>query len=177
MKNFMVAIFGRADANRNDDDYIQAYNLSKNLSEIGCIIINGGYGGIMEASSKGTFDAHGTSIGVLFKNDERPENPYLKKKFFVKDLYLRQKKLIEKSDFFVAFEPKAGTLSEVCLVFALWKRGEKLDSPMLLVGEKWKRIVTYLISEDVLERDYLNKLFFCRDSSEAFFKIKEFLGG
>jgi uncharacterized protein (TIGR00725 family) len=179
-----VAIFGRADALKSNVDYKEAFACAKRLSENGFSIITGGYGGIMEAASKGTFESNGKAIGIvcsLFKN--RKPNPYLSETIFSETLFERQKLLVEKSDAFVAFEPKAGTLSEVSLIFALRKNRNKASSPLCLVGKKWHKIINFFKKERIIPENLLKYTFLSESGVEAsqtlidFFCEKEVISG
>ncbi len=177
-----VAIFGRSDISINNSIYKEAFKCSKCLSEKGFAIITGGYGGIMEAASKGAID--GKLIGVPCSEFKaRRPNPYLKEVIWATNLFERQRILIERSDAFVAFEPKAGTLSEVFLIFALRKSGKKVNCPVCFVGKKWSNFMDFLKKERIISKNLLKYVFMSKDGKEAarsiinFFEEKEVFSG
>ncbi|MFB3850494.1 MAG: LOG family protein [Acidobacteriota bacterium] len=163
-----VAIFGKADVSSADLTYKEAFECSKHLSENGYSIVTGGYEGVMEAASKAAFKSGGKAIGIpcsLFK--KRNPNPYLSEVIFAENLYERQRLLVEKADAFVAFEPKTGTLSEVSLIFALRKNGDKASSPLCLVGEKWLKIMDFFEKERIIPKNLLKYTFLCENGFSA----------
>jgi len=60
-----------------DKTYVVAREVGRLLAEAGATLINGGYGGVMEAASWGASEAGGTVIGVLQGTDRNEGNPHL----------------------------------------------------------------------------------------------------
>jgi len=125
-------------ASRVDDPklYEEGVELGRFLAERGYVVKCGGYGGLMEAVSKGVNDAGGEVIGVTLEyfDKTRPKNPYLTKRIPTKDLFERLKKLIVGSDIFIAQTGSVGTLNEIFMVWAL-KYGLGLDFRICLIGD------------------------------------------
>ncbi|MEM2325169.1 MAG: TIGR00725 family protein, partial [Archaeoglobaceae archaeon] len=48
----------------NEETYKLAYRVGELIAEKGCILINGGLGGVMEASAKGAKSKGGIPVGV-----------------------------------------------------------------------------------------------------------------
>lgn len=61
----LVTIFGAYDPKPGEAEYEIAYAVGKALAERGYVIVNGGYSGTMEASSKGAKEAGGESYGIV----------------------------------------------------------------------------------------------------------------
>ena len=61
----LVTIFGAYDPEPGTPEYETAYTIGKALAERGYVVVNGGYTGTMEASSKGAKEAGGESYGVV----------------------------------------------------------------------------------------------------------------
>lgn len=164
----IVAFFGSAQIKEDEKIYMDAMNCSKTLSLNNFKVVTGGYSGIMEAASRGAKEGNGESIGVICNSfNGRKPNPYLTKKIITKDLYERQKTLIEMANYFVAFEPKVGTLSEVMMIFALRKKGEKVKSPLCLIGKKWHDLMTILKKKRIFEKNLLKYTFFFHDGKKC----------
>ncbi len=90
-----VAVFGSGSAPPDHPVLGEAERLGKGLAEAGCTLMNGGYGGTMEASSRGARKAAGEVIGVtmdLFAPRLQP-NQWLTKEQRVKDFFPRLKHL------------------------------------------------------------------------------------
>lgn len=121
--------------------YKEGVELGRFLAEKGYKVKCGGYGGLMEAVSKGVNEAGGEVIGVTLEyfDEIRPKNPYLTKRIPAKDLFERLKKLIEGSEIFIAQRGSIGTLNEIFMVWAL-KYGLNLDFRICLIGREYEEI-------------------------------------
>jgi len=123
--------------------YEEGIELGRFLAEKGYKVKCGGYGGLMEAVSKGVKQAGGEVIGITLEyfDEIRPKNPYLTERIPAKNLFERLKKLIDGSDIFIAQTGSIGTLNEIFMVWAL-KYGLGLDYRICLIGdiyEEFKR--------------------------------------
>ncbi|HNQ77574.1 MAG TPA: LOG family protein [Acidobacteriota bacterium] len=168
MAKRVIAVFGRADALKNETDYTEAREAGRILAREGFSIISGGYGGVMEAVSMGAHEKGGEAAGVVFAFEpSRSPNPYLTKAVAAPDLFERQKFLVERADGYIAFPPGAGTLSEVCLLWAHRKSGAKREAPLALVGEKWKRLTGLLREEGIIPENLLQYDFWFGSGVEA----------
>ena len=119
--------------------YEEGMELGKFLASRGYIVKCGGYGGLMEAVSKGVKEAGGEVIGITLKyfDEIRPKNPYLTKRIQTADLFERLKKLIEDSEIFVAQKGSIGTLNEIFMVWAL-KYGLGLNFRICVIGDVYE---------------------------------------
>ena len=115
--------------------YQEGVELGKFLASKGYVVKCGGYGGLMEAVSRGVKEAGGEVIGITLKDFDiiRPKNPYLDKRIQAKDLFERLKLLIEGSELFVAQKGSIGTLNEIFMVWAL-KYGLGKNFRICLIG-------------------------------------------
>ena len=57
--NFSVAVFGSSELRETDRAYQLAYRTGQALARAGFSVVTGGYGGVMEAASRGARDAGG----------------------------------------------------------------------------------------------------------------------
>ena len=132
--------FGASKSTQNSLEYNEGIKLGKFLSQNGYIVKCGGYQGLMEAVSKGVYEAGGKCIGVTIElfDKFRPKNPYLYKKIVCKDLYERLKNLIEGSELFIAQKGSIGTLNEIFMVAALKYGGFMPDIRIVLIGKEYK---------------------------------------
>jgi uncharacterized protein (TIGR00725 family) len=126
------------------------------LAESGIVVLNGGYGGAMEASSLGASQTGGRSEGVVCRAfSERAPSPYLSKCIWTSDLFERTRVLYERADGYIALEPRAGTLWEVAGLWALAKAGQGLDKRLVLLGATWDRLAASLNRGGIVERNLL----------------------
>jgi len=133
-----VAVFGSGSAPPGHPVLGEAERLGKGLAEAGYTLMNGGYGGTMEASSRGARQAAGEVIGVtmdLFAPRLQP-NQWLTKEQRVKDFFPRLKQLTS-ADAFVVLRGGIGTLTEATLVWSLLQTGQLSPRPFVFVGRGW----------------------------------------
>ncbi len=71
----IITVFGSALPKPTDEEYLTAYKLGRLIGEANLGVCSGGYGGIMEAVSKGCTEAGGEAIGVTVKSFRRSPNP------------------------------------------------------------------------------------------------------
>jgi len=104
----IATTFGASTAHRNSIEYKEGVKIGSFLAKKGFIVKCGGYGGLMEAISKGVRKENGECIGVLLEKFEkhRNKNPFLTKRVVCKTLYERIEKLIE-GTFKVLFKKEA----------------------------------------------------------------------
>ena len=61
----LVAVFGAYEPRPGDVAYEQARGVGDQLGRLGYSVITGGYGGVMEAASRGAVEAGGEALGVI----------------------------------------------------------------------------------------------------------------
>jgi uncharacterized protein (TIGR00725 family) len=150
----VIAVFGSGSAPPDHPVIAQAEHLGQLLAQNGYVLMCGGYGGTMEASSRGARQAGGEVIGVtmdLFA--DREANAYLTEEKRVKDFYPRLKQLTS-ADGFVVLMGGIGTLTEATLAWSLLETGQISARPFVFVGEGWHdlfdafRVVTFMRAQD-----------------------------
>jgi uncharacterized protein (TIGR00730 family) len=151
-----VAVFGSGSAPPDHPVLAEAERLGQLLAEAGFTLMSGGYGGTMEAASRGAQQAGGQVIGVtmdLFTPRLRP-NPWLTKERRVKDFFPRLKKLAS-ADAFVVLRGGIGTLTEATLVWSLLQTGQVSPRPFVFVGAGWHSLFDAFRAETFMsERDF-----------------------
>src|SRR5919197_6619528 len=149
----VVSVFGSSRAERESDEYREAYQVGKLLAEAGYIVCNGGYDGTMEAASRGCKEAGGRTIGVTVEVfGQRAPNEFLDEEVGTASLLMRLDKLTALADAFVVLTGSFGTLLEMALVWNLWSMQVYPDKPIILLGPAWKAAVDCL-SRHLLVRD------------------------
>lgn len=137
-----VTVFGSARVGEESAEYREALRLGRMLAEDGHVIVSGGYGGIMEAVSRGAHGAGGRVVGVTVAPwaERLAPNRYLSEERSAQTLFERLEALVE-SDALIALPGGAGTLGEVALAWNLRQMGLMSAKPVILVGESWRRMV------------------------------------
>lgn len=151
-----IAVFGSGSAPRGHPVLAEAERLGWLLAKAGFTIICGGYGGTMEAASRGARQADGQVIGVtmdLFSPDLTP-NSWLTREERVKDFFPRLKQLTN-ADGFVLLQGGIGTLTEATLTWSLLQTGQISPRPFVFVGDGWRRLFDAFRAETLMtERDF-----------------------
>ncbi len=151
-----VAVFGSSEPRPGEPLYERAYRLGLLLSAAGHTLLTGGYGGVMEAASRGARDAGGTVIGVgcaLFSG--RTPNPYLHQLVLAPDLFTRTRQLVEGARGYVVLPGKSGTLAELAMLWALDRAGCLPHRPVILLGDAWSEFVDALSQMRMIEPEQL----------------------
>jgi hypothetical protein len=152
VKNRTVGVFGSSEPLPGEPLYEQARRTGALLARAGCVVVNGGYGGVMEAASRGAREAEGHVVGVTAATfGARAPNRYLVEERREQDLFARTRRLIEGSDAFIILPGRSGTLAELTLVWALCRSRQMPDKPVALLGEVWAAFLEALQSLDFLE--------------------------
>ncbi len=140
-----VTVFGSSKVSPTEEPYQQALRLGRLLAEAGYVVCSGGYGGVMEAVSRGAAEAGGTVIGVTVEtwSPRLRSNPWLSQEFVAPHLFDRLQRLIA-SDAYVAMPGGLGTLGEVAVTWNLFQTDSIPVRPLILVGELWRRFVQYV---------------------------------
>lgn len=90
-----------------------AAEMGKLIAENGYILVNGGMGGVMEASAKGAKSAGGVVIAILPGKSVDEANNYVDIAIPTGLGYMRNPMVILNSDVVVAIDGSYGTLSEI----------------------------------------------------------------
>ncbi|MGD8624316.1 MAG: LOG family protein [Anaerolineae bacterium] len=136
-----IAVFGSGSAPGGHQVLAQAEELGRLLAEAGFAVVSGGYGGTMEAASRGARLAGGEVVGVtmdLFTPRLKP-NGWLTRERRVKDFFPRLKHLTN-ADGFIVLQGGIGTLTEATLTWSLLQTGQIPPRPFLFVGTGWQHL-------------------------------------
>lgn len=135
-----MTIFGSSKPVEGEDEYEFARRLGYELGKVGFTICNGGYGGTMEATSRGAREAGAKTIGVTVSTFGGSANRWVEQEIKAKDLFERLRILIEKGDAYVVLRGGTGTLVELSLVWELMNKGLIELKPFVAVNF-WTPIV------------------------------------
>ncbi len=148
---FWIAVFGSGQVSADDPSYQAAVELGAALAKAGWIVLNGGYGGIMEAVSKGAASAGGKVIGITTPwLRSRTPNAYLSQQKEAPTYLQRLEQLLLPADAAVVFPGGSGTFLEIIAIVTLHDRGFWRDRPILFFGNYWKTTLESLRSQGVL---------------------------
>jgi hypothetical protein len=146
-----VAVFGSGSGTEADLD--RARRLGAGLARAGYVVLNGGYGGTMEAAAAGAREAGGRAIGVTCAEFTfRPgPNSHLAEVIEAPTLFARLEHLVRDAAAYVALPGGNGTLVEIALAWEYLRRGLILPRPLVAWREPWQRIFKRLSDGPYLE--------------------------
>jgi uncharacterized protein (TIGR00730 family) len=145
-----VAVFGASGTAPGDGDWEQAQRCGRLLGEAGYAIITGGYGGSMEAASRGAAGAGGHVIGVTAPEvfaSRSTANDYVAEEIPAPTLTKRIDVMLDMAAATIALEGSIGTLTELMMawnVAFVARFSTAAVRPVIAVGERWGRIVPSL---------------------------------
>jgi len=141
-------VFGSSQTIDGDAEYQQARLLGRLLAHAGFVVCNGGYGGVMEASSRGASEMGGVSIGLTVGYfGEREANPFVTREIRNTTLFERLANFVALAEAFVVLKGGVGTLAEFSTVWNLLQTKALNPKPLIFIGGHWPRIVENLRQE------------------------------
>ncbi|MDX1661512.1 MAG: LOG family protein [Gemmatimonadota bacterium] len=146
MPSPLVAVFGSGSG--TSEDLRRARALGSALASAGYGVINGGYGGTMEASARGAREAGGDAVGVTcaaftFRSGA---NPHVCDVVEAATLIARMEELIHRASAYVVLPGGNGTLAELAVTWEHLRKG-LLDGerPLVAWEEPWRRVLAPLV--------------------------------
>jgi uncharacterized protein (TIGR00725 family) len=136
-KRKIVTVFGSSRPREAEIDYEEA----RSLAESGFAVCSGGYGGVMEAVSRGAKDAGGKTYAVTAEFFTRAANSWIDKEVRVKTWQERLFELIRLADGFVACKGGTGTLVELAVVWEMLNKSVMTGKPFTVLGDFWEPII------------------------------------
>ena len=172
-----IAVFGSSEPQPGEPLYEQARELGAQMAQAGLVVVTGGYGGVMEGASRGARENGGPTLGVTCEAlSGRTPNRYLDRTLSTPDLFQRQKALVEHSKGYVVLQGRAGTLSELALLWALHRAGCLGRRPVILLGSYWKEFLQILAGNGTLERSQLDLTRLVETPREAVQALQDSIG-
>jgi uncharacterized protein (TIGR00725 family) len=137
----IITVFGSSRPKPGEADYLEAYELGKALAQAGLAVCSGGYGGVMEAASRGAKDAGGRTFGVTADFFGRKANEWVDVVVRMKTWEERLFELIRRADGFVACKGGTGTLVELAEVWEMINKSVMIGKPFAVLGEFWQPVL------------------------------------
>jgi uncharacterized protein (TIGR00725 family) len=137
----IVTVFGSSRPQSGDGDYEEARALGKALATYGFAVCSGGYGGVMEAASRGAKEEGGKTYGVTAEFFKRAANEWIDVEVRKKTWEERLFTLIEMGDAFVACKGGTGTLVELAVVWEMLNKSVIEPKPFVVLGGFWQPIL------------------------------------
>jgi len=153
VSNKIIAVFGASKSIPGDGTYEDGVICGRLLAEAGYGVVTGGYGGLMEAVSKGASEAGGRVVGVTVPavfRDRAGANGFVDEEREAEHLVERIHQLTNISAGTIVLPGSLGTFAELGvawnLAFVARFSGEE-PKPVVTVGPTWHQLVNNLGSQ------------------------------
>lgn len=128
-------------------DLERARALGRELAVLGYGIINGGYGGTMEASARGARESGGPTIGVTcapFSAFRVGANPYCDEVVEAPTLLKRIEELVTRPAAYIILPGGNGTLAELAIAWEHQRRSLLPNRPIVVWERPWRNVLAAL---------------------------------
>jgi uncharacterized protein (TIGR00730 family) len=149
-----VSIMGSARLGEDSPYYQKARSLTARIAkELGYAIVTGGGPGIMEASSRGAYEAGGVAIGFNIRlPHEQSENKYLTDFVDFQYFFSRKTLLFFAAETYIYFPGGYGTMDEFFDLITLIQTGKVSPAPVILVGREFWQPIVNLVKEEFFKK-------------------------
>ena len=128
-------------------EYQEAELVGNKLASAGLSVCTGGYGGTMEAVSRGASQSAVNIIGVTSAVLSPAPNQYVNMQVHTMTLYERLQKLVDLGNGYIILKGGTGTLVEFSLVWELMNKNMIPEKPIIAVAAFWRPVVDLLNTE------------------------------
>ncbi|HET8964997.1 MAG TPA: LOG family protein [Candidatus Acidoferrum sp.] len=137
----IITVFGSSCPREDHADYEEARSLGRALAKAGFAVCSGGYGGVMEAVSRGAKEAGGKTYGVTAEFFKPQANAWIDTEIRVKTWQDRLFELVRVADGFVTCKGGTGTLVELAVVWEMLNKSVISGKPIAVLGDFWTPIL------------------------------------
>jgi uncharacterized protein (TIGR00730 family) len=137
----IVTVFGSSRPREGDPHYAQAQALGAALAAQGFTVCSGGYGGVMEAVSRGAKEAGGRTLGITARFFKSRANRWIDEEVLVNSWQERLFALMDRAHGFVACRGGTGTLVELAVVWEMLNKRVMVGKPLVALGDFWQPII------------------------------------
>lgn len=137
----IITVFGSSRPREGDPHYAIAQSLGASLAAQGFTVCSGGYGGVMEAASRGAKEAGGRTLAVTAEFFRARANRWVDKEVRVTTWQDRLFELVRRGSGYVACPGGTGTLVELAVVWEMINKRVMRDKPFVALGDFWQPII------------------------------------
>ena len=144
-KQLHVSVFGSARTPVDSEFYNSARQAGSLLVKAGYGVITGGGPGIMEAASRGAFEAGGRSVGLNIELPmEQFPNQYQNESLSFRYFFVRKVCFLKYSSAVIVYPGGFGTLDELSEVLTMVQTGKIKMIPIIFVGTSfWSGMIQW----------------------------------
>lgn len=117
----------------DDELYNIAFRVGQLIAEKGHVLINGGLGGVMEASAKGAKSKNGVTVGILPRKANEA-NPYIDIKIATDMGHARNVIIVHSCDAIISVGGEYGTISEIAIALRERKPVASIRPKVIIEG-------------------------------------------
>lgn len=170
-----IAVYGSSRITAADPEYHESREVGRLLAQAGYAVMTGGYGGVMEATSRGAAEAGGHVIGVTTSAIEaiRPQAPnqWVAEVVHHPQFSRRVLHLVANADGFVAMPGGIGTLHEIVTVWELMRVGEINAGPVVCYGAYWRDLLTPILNTRYVHPEYRDLVRFADSPADVIARL------
>jgi uncharacterized protein (TIGR00730 family) len=137
----IITVFGSSRPTEGHADYAEAFELGRALAEAGFAVCTGGYGGVMEAVSRGANESGGRVVAVTSSFFKSHVNRWVHEETRMDAWQDRLFELVRLGDGYVACKGGTGTLVELAVVWEMLNKRAMELRPFVVLGDFWEPIV------------------------------------
>ena len=137
----VITVFGSSRPREGDSHYALARNLGAALAARGFIVCSGGYGGVMEAASRGAKESGGQTLAVTAEFFRARANRWVDEEVRVATWQERLFELVRRGSGYVVCPGGTGTLVELAVVWEMINKRVMRDKPFVALGDFWQPII------------------------------------
>ena len=164
----VVSVFGSSQAQAGSDAYDEAQQVGRLLAQAGVTVCSGGYGGVMEAVSRGAKEAGGRVIAVTTEwFAELTVNAWADEEIRTTTFLERLRTIIEVGDAYLALKGGIGTLTEISTVWSLLQTRSIPPRPLVLLANPWQGLARFCQDELIVRAHDFNYLRVASTPSDA----------
>src|ERR1700680_1001813 len=140
-KTRIITVFGSSHPQDGNEDYTEALELGRALASAGFAVCTGGYGGVMEAVSRGARESGGRVLAVTSSFFRPHANRWVEEETRVATWQERLFELVRLGDGYVACKGGTGTLVELAVVWEMLNKKAMEQRPFVVLGDFWRPIL------------------------------------
>lgn len=137
----MIAVFGSSRALEGSAEYEEARALGQALAAAGLGVCSGGYGGVMEAVSRGAREGGGEAVGVTSRAIRAKANRWVTRDVQVANWQERLFELVRLGQGYAVCRGGTGTLVELAVVWEMLNKGLMRSKPLAVLGSFWVPVI------------------------------------
>lgn len=140
-KNAIITVFGSSRVREGSTEYDEARQLGRALAGGGLGVCSGGYGGVMEAVSRGAREAGGEVLAITARTFRGRPNAWVTREVQMGNWQERLFELVRHGQGYAVCGGGTGTLVELAVVWEMLNKGLMRPKPLAVLGGFWLPVI------------------------------------